>query len=166
MATSRFEIKFDGAAVSQGLIEVRDFAPAALAAGELVERANEILNGERAAVSVRLRTDSFSVGSCETVVHITLTALDQAKNPLLEGGLKDAHELLGALGFWINAVAVPTGGLIYVIRRLNGKKPKSALEHSDRIALEVDDGDVMPSCHSVLDVLVPRGCSDVGVLPL
>ena len=143
MATSRFEIKFEGAAVSEGLIEVRDFAPAALAAGELVERANQILNGEKAAVSVRLRTDSFSAGSFETVVHITFTALDQAKNLLLEGGLKDARELLEALGFWTKVVVVPVGGgLIYLIRRLNGRKPKKALEHGDgQIVLEIGDGD-------------------------
>ena len=140
---SRFEFKFEGPAVAGGLIAVRDFAPAALAAGELVERANKILNAGSATVSVRLRADSFSEGSFETIVHISFAALDQAKNLLLEGHLKDAREILEALGFWVTVGGGIAGGLIALLRRFGGRKPKRALEQNDgTVVLEFDGEDV------------------------
>lgn len=62
MARTRFNLVYDGPALREHRMDVRDLAPALLAIGDLVERANEIFNGEQAKVSVNVHA-SFEAGS-------------------------------------------------------------------------------------------------------
>lgn len=59
---SRFHLVYDGPALEEHRMDVRALAPALLAMGDLVERANLILNGEQAKVSVDVHA-SFKAGS-------------------------------------------------------------------------------------------------------
>ncbi|MDO0944650.1 hypothetical protein [Chromohalobacter israelensis] len=58
----RFHLVYDGPALEEHRMDVRALAPALLAVGDLVERSNEILNGDQAKVSVNVHA-SFKTGS-------------------------------------------------------------------------------------------------------
>src|SRR5690606_6815674 len=59
---ARFHLVYDGPALVQHQMDVRALAPALLAMSDLVERANELLNGDNAKVSVNVNA-SFKSGS-------------------------------------------------------------------------------------------------------
>jgi hypothetical protein len=49
-SSSEFSVVYDGEALAENLMDVRDLAPALLALGEAFEIANGVLNGDRTAV--------------------------------------------------------------------------------------------------------------------
>lgn len=58
----RFNLVYDGPALQEHRMDVRTLAPALLAFGELVERSNELINGDQTKVSVDVHA-SFQQGS-------------------------------------------------------------------------------------------------------
>ncbi len=49
-----FSVAYEGSSLDNHAMEVRDLAPALLALGQSVDRANTLLNGERASVSLQI----------------------------------------------------------------------------------------------------------------
>jgi hypothetical protein len=56
MSEAHFSLIFRGPAVDNGEIDVQDFAPALLAVGDLLQAANEVINGDQAKVAVKVRS--------------------------------------------------------------------------------------------------------------
>lgn len=61
-----FIVSFDGPAVSEGRIDVRDLAPALLSLGRLIDAANTAVNGDK--VPIKIEAKALSTGSFE--VHL------------------------------------------------------------------------------------------------
>jgi hypothetical protein len=65
MSRAQFHWPYDGPALHTGSMDVNELAPALLATGDLLANANRDLNGGKAAVSTRVRSDfkesSFAV---------------------------------------------------------------------------------------------------------
>lgn len=83
---SRFHLVYDGPALDEHRMDVRALAPALLAMGDLVERANMILNGEQVKVSVDVHA-SFKAGSFGIDMELAKAfgrkySILQAGNPL------------------------------------------------------------------------------------
>ena len=55
MSSSQFWVAFEGSAVEDGEMDVRDLAPALLALGDVIQAANRALNGSRAEANLRVR---------------------------------------------------------------------------------------------------------------
>lgn len=119
--------KFHGDEVRDGTIQVNDLAATASAIDALVREANQVLNGDRATVSVRVRADSFYPGSFETTLEVAVLIAEHAGRFIGNDGLKTSEELLEALGFWTKAG--PAGGLatglLGLLKWLRGKTPKA-----------------------------------------
>lgn len=63
-STTDFRLAYEGSALADNSIDVRDLAPSLLALGQLFTRANTLFNGESASVSLRVaatRPGSFDV---------------------------------------------------------------------------------------------------------
>ena len=60
---SEFGMAFDGDALAENTMEVRDLAPSLFAFGELFTRANTILNGEYLSVSLKVRCDDAAAAA-------------------------------------------------------------------------------------------------------
>ena len=113
---SQISVNYDGEALQEGRMDVRDLAPALLALGDLIEDANHILNGPESKVSVSV-VSKFKRGSFgfEADIIQNLEFFDRATSLFTEGpqGTKEILELL----FWGFAGGISAGELI---RRIKG----------------------------------------------
>jgi len=55
MSMASFSVAFCGSALDKGTMDVRELAPSLLAFGALLEESNRVLNGNAAAVSVKVK---------------------------------------------------------------------------------------------------------------
>lgn len=126
---SDFIVAFDGPAVSQGTMDVRDLAPALLALGELVDAANQALNGE--AASVRIDVKATSIGSFEVALEIVTSVRQQLT------AMFSSDAVTAALQFK-ELIFLGGGGLFWLLHKLRGRTPKVERLENDTFRLTVD----------------------------
>src|SRR5437588_1172700 len=118
MSTAEFAISYDGELVRAGLMDVQQLAPALLASGALIQKANRLLNGEGTHVEVKVRSD-FRTGSFLVNLHVDQGLIEQAKNFLLaHPNIREAKDILEILFFYAGLPATAVGGLFKLIKLL------------------------------------------------
>lgn len=115
----RFKVVFDGPAVKDGAMDVRELAPALLALGGLCERANGLLNQDRVRASVRVEA-RLEAGSFDVSLQFAQDLAGQVKELFTLGNIHDANEVLKFLG--INGLAGL--GLVKFLKWLRGRSTK------------------------------------------
>jgi len=120
-SATRFTIVFDGPAVADGAMDVRDLAPSLLALGALCQRANEVLNPDRVVVSVRVEAE-IKVGSFDVTCLFDQSIAEQIKGLFGHDRIHDVNELLRFLG--ISGVSGLSIGLLKLLKALKGKSAK------------------------------------------
>lgn len=55
MIKENFQISYDGPALANNEMDVKDLAPALLSLGELLEEANRVVNGDKVSVVVNIK---------------------------------------------------------------------------------------------------------------
>ncbi|HEY7334826.1 MAG TPA: hypothetical protein VH639_08075 [Bryobacteraceae bacterium] len=124
---ARFQVLYDGDALRNGQMDVRQLAPALLAVGELLEEVNRSLNGPDVPTTVNVRAD-FERGSFGVDLNIVQSILDHAKHVFLNQEIKDAKDVLTVAGFF----AIPTWkGFLYLKKKLEGRPIESATALQD-----------------------------------
>lgn len=140
VSTERFEIIYEGDAVSSGKMDVRDLAPALLALGNLCSSANNVLNGKSAEVSVHVRSD-FKEGSFEVVLEIgqaIISSIPVVSELFDQDHVKDPYNILLSLGLIVSN-NVP--GLIDVLLWLKNRNIQKAIRNEDgSVTLIADNG--------------------------
>jgi hypothetical protein len=117
MSRAIFTIAYDGTALRDGAMDVRDLAPALLAVGKLLDAANLELNGAESKVSVHVK--ATAVGSFEITFDLIQTFGQQVVD-FLAGDVVSAALALKELVF---GGALVGGGVIWLVRRLRGRQP-------------------------------------------
>lgn len=129
---ARLDIAYDGPALADGSMNVRDLAPAMMAVGGFFEAANRVTNGERAKVNVNVRATSASSFHVFFEVAQTLGDADVLKADIGDflTTAKDLKDLLigGSVG----------GGIIWLIRLLRGRKHQVEKVNEELYRLTVD----------------------------
>jgi hypothetical protein len=121
VSATRFDVTFDGEGLADGTMDVRDLAPALLALGGLIERANLVLNEDRASVSVRVALDK-EPGSFPVGVEV-VQSLAQQMAAMTGGEALTVDQLLAILGIVVGAVGSGIG-LLQLLQALAGSEPK------------------------------------------
>lgn len=126
----KVRIAYNGPALSNGEMDVRDLAPALLAFADLVNKANTIIGGEHA-VKVLLNQDSIQKGSFDVTMLLDMNVLDQAR--LLVGVANDngLSELLTVLGWGetvVGATVPVVAGIFQLVQAMAGSEP-TCIQH-------------------------------------
>jgi hypothetical protein len=116
-----FIVSFDGPAVSEGRIDVRDLAPALLSLGRLIDAANSAINGDK--VPIKVEAKALSDGSFEVHLDAIISLWGAIKTLLDNPNAQAAKSLLEWIGIIGTPIGVVGGGVIALYRFLNGRKP-------------------------------------------
>lgn len=130
MSRADFTLTYDGPALRNHEMNVRDLAPAMLAVGELFDALNLLFNGESAEVAVNVRAHE---PGCFSVLFEVVQGWKDGALALLSGNDVTAALNLKELVFGGGV------GLVWLIKRLRGKQPqKIELVSPGMVRLEVD----------------------------
>jgi len=118
----KFDITFGGPALDDGLMDVRDLAPALLSVGDACTRANRVLNGKQAEVHVRVDA-GFQRGSFTVILELFQQLAGQ---PIMDT-ISDANNIAKFVGYGGGV----GGGAIALMRFLKGRRPEKVEKQPD-----------------------------------
>lgn len=126
-----FVASYDGEALRQHTMPVRDLAPALLALGQAFDRANTVLNGDSTALTLEIR--ATTTGSFEVTLVLQQAALAGAL--FLTPDFLSTANTIKELVFGGHGIV----GVFGLFKRFRGKRPKVVAETPDgSITLEFD----------------------------
>ncbi len=144
MSAARFQLAYDGPALRSGAMDVNELAPALLATADLFREANKQLNGDRAEVSIKVRSD-FKKGSFEVALIFDQNIIEHAKQILLS---PESLVSAGALVTFLFGPEAIKKGLVGVVgnvldlwKKLQGEKPKAVIEDAGKGVTLIVTGD-------------------------
>lgn len=131
MSRADFTLTYDGPALQDHEMDVRELAPAMLAVGELFDAMNILLNGEAAEVQVRVKAHE---PGCFSVVFDILQSLRGGVVSFLSG-----DHVAAALN--LKELLIGSCGLVWWIKRHRGRTPDKVEKLSGNILRMHYDGE-------------------------
>ena len=132
-----FQVAYDGDGVKDGVMDIRDLAPALLALGDFFQESNRLFNGNHAQISVNVSA-KFEQASFDINLKVIQGILEQAKTLLLGREITVAKDILDRLA----CVGKPIVSLIGLLKWLKGRRPDSqTVLNSGMIRIQID-GDI------------------------
>lgn len=142
MSKASFNVLYDGPALANSEMDVRELAPALLALGSLLEEANTVLNDGRAQVAVQVKA-TFKTGCFGIELEVTQSLLQQAHSLFSNDCVSSAKELLEWLGLIqdnAEKFAAGVAGLLYLIKKIRGRRINQVvLLDSGKVRIVLDD---------------------------
>jgi len=136
MERVQFLMKYEGSALVNHEMDVKELSPALLALGELLEETNKVLNGGKTVVSVNVK--AFRDGSLGVELSVIQDLVHQAVSLFGSPEITNALNLVGVLGLVRGSVK----GLVWVIKWIRNRKIKNVVRlESGNIKIELEDGD-------------------------
>ncbi len=117
--SEKFHVVYDGRALDEHLMDVRDLSPAMLAISDLLTHTNKELNGDKLEIQLKVRAN-FKAGSFGIEFIEMLSWVGQIRDMLISNNamaLANASGILGLIGFFGGK------GLIQLYQKLKGKPP-------------------------------------------
>lgn len=145
MSKASFNVLYDGPALANSEMDVRDLAPALLALGELLEEANSVVNAGRAQISVQVKA-SFKTGCFGIELDVAQSLLQQAQSLFAHDAVATAKELLEWLGLiedHAGKLIAGGAGLLWLIKRIRGRRINQVvLLDNGKIKIVLDEEDI------------------------
>lgn len=128
---TEFDISYNGPALADGRMNVRDLAPAMMAVGSLFESTNELLNADRAAVNINVRATSS--GSFHILFEILQNSGINSISDVISTAQDIVHLIIGG-----GTIAV---GLFALIKWLRGRNPEIERINEGMFRLKLENGE-------------------------
>lgn len=145
--TAHFQIIYAGTALENHEMDVRELAPALIAVADLLEEANNIINGGGSKIAVNVH-GSFKSGSFGIDFTVIQNIFQNVMNLFNSEGITAASNLLGLLG-----IQEAGKGLIDLIKKLKNKKIKKIEKiENNRVRIHIDTREKIEIEGSVLDL--------------
>lgn len=129
-----FQVVYDGEALQNHEMDVRDLAPALLAMSDLLDEANRITFGEKTKIQVNVK-GTFKSGSFGFDLSVVQSGLEGFTSLFNSNQANAASNLLQILGF-----TLPGGGLVGFLIWLKNRKIKKIENVNDtKTIIEVED---------------------------
>lgn len=112
MNKAKFNVLYDGVALENSEMDVKDLAPALLALGSLLEEINYVINKDKAKVAVNVKA-SFKTGCFGIELDTIVSLLQQAHSLFSDQKVATAKELLEWAGL-IGTTASTIGLLKFI----------------------------------------------------
>jgi hypothetical protein len=127
MSTETFMIAYDGPALRDGAMDVRDLAPALMALGQLLDAANTTINGKDAQIKLQVR--ATEQGSFQILLELTQSWATQVLSFFASPEASGATNLLN----WVLGIGTGGTSLVLLIKKLRGKNPDKIDKLSDNM---------------------------------
>ena len=141
-AQAQIDLVYHGPDVESGSMEIRDLAPAMLAMATLFESAALVANGDRAKISINLKstyTNSF---------HIGLDILNTIASQGVMDILHTASELKEVL-FGVGGGGAGGGGVWWLINKLKRQKPEAINRDGNNVYITITGDNNSPETITV-----------------
>lgn len=122
----QLDVSFDGPALQDGSMNVRDLAPSMLGLGALFDSANKALNGERATVNVNVK--ATSAGSFHILYEVVQS----------QGAGQTFQELLATAVSMKELIFGASIALFTIVKLLRGRTPKVEKVNDNLFRLTID----------------------------
>jgi hypothetical protein len=119
MSTASFTITYSGPALDSSKMDVRELAPALLAFGSLLEESNRVLNGNTAALAVKVKR--FEMGLFGITFEVSQQLIDSSPELFMGDMITAATSLTALLGF----SAASSLGLWQLLKKADGQIPRT-----------------------------------------
>jgi hypothetical protein len=142
----RFHVVYDGPALTEHRMDVRDLAPALVAFADLFTATNKEINGDAAEVRVQVNA-SFKAGSFGIDLVATQQLLSQIKDIFSGNGataISNAWTIMGIIGL------TGGGGLIGLLRALKGRRPVKIEQKGDGSTVWMSQTETIEVEHDVI----------------
>ncbi|KKW10529.1 MAG: hypothetical protein UY50_C0032G0005 [Parcubacteria group bacterium GW2011_GWA2_49_9] len=147
--TALFRLAYDGPALANHEMDVKDLAPALLAVGELLEEANSILNNNRVSLTVNIK--ATEPGSIDVVLSAFQSLSSQVVGLFNSDGtnaLLNVVDILKLLG-----IGGGTTGLIALIKWIKNRPIKNITKiDTKNFKIEMEDGEVRMTNKTEIDL--------------
>lgn len=140
-ASVHFSIKYDGPALADHQMDVRELAPALIALSEMLEQANKAAFPNAAEVRVNVQ-GNFKGGSFGVDLIAVQSMAQQIVSLFAGPEATAAANLLAILG---GIGLIGSGGLIGVIKWLRGRKPSAIRFEGDKTIFELRTAEAVES---------------------
>lgn len=137
MAETKIRIAYTGEALDNGAMDVRDLAPALMAFGELVVRANEVI-GNTQQVKVMLKADDIRKGSFDINMELVQSGIEQLKLLIGAADASGLGALLTVLG-WADIGKNIISGVFSLIKKVAGRKIQKVEDNGTCIKIIIEN---------------------------
>lgn len=135
----QFHVVYDGPALDEHRMNIRDLAPALVAIADLFSAANTELNGNSADVRVEVK-GNFKSGSFQIELIFTQALLVQLRDMFASStatAVSNASAILAVVGL------VGGGGLIGFLRQLRGRRPEHIEDNGESVSVWMAETEVV-----------------------
>lgn len=129
--SEKFHVVYDGKALDEHLMDVRDLAPAMMAINDLLIHANQEINGEKLKIELKVKAN-FKAGSFGIEFHEILSWYDQIRD-ILTGPTVTAFANAGGILALLGMFKGPRSGLIQLYQKLKGNPPVKVEEETEGV---------------------------------
>lgn len=148
MSSHAFYIVYDGPALANNQMAVKDLAPALLALSDLFDESNKVLNGDKADIRLEVK-GTFKSGCFGIDLVVAQDFLNSLINLLpSKGAISTAADICEVLSFCGGS----TIGLIALLKKIRGRKIKK-IEVSDKKATIFIDDELIETEAAVIELM-------------